>query len=61
MTRMAALDADDYMLTPAELAEYEHLHGKDAAASLLLLTPPDRFTGDYEETYARLTTVLTTK
>jgi hypothetical protein len=52
---------DDWMLTPEDLAEYERLHGKAAAASLLLLTPPDRFAGDYEETFAGLTTELTTK
>lgn len=52
---------DDWILAPEELAEYERAHGQAAAATLLLLTPPDRFAGDYEETFARLTTVLTTK
>jgi len=49
------------MLTPEDLADYAQRNGNPAAASLLLLTPPDRFAGDYEETLARLTTVLTTK
>lgn len=52
---------NDWVLTPEELAEYAQAHGKTAAVSLLLLTPPDRFTGDYEAAFAGLTTVLTTK
>lgn len=52
---------DVWFLTTEELAEYEQLHGQAAAATLLLLTPPDMFAGDYEETFARLTTFLTTK
>ena len=51
----------EWVLTPEELADYAQRHGNAAAASLLLLCPPDRFTGDYEETFARLTTELTTK
>lgn len=51
----------DWMLTTADLADYAERHGRTAAASLLLLTPPDRFAGDYEEAFANLTTVLTTK
>lgn len=47
-------------LTPEELAEYETDCGTDAALNLLLLTPPDRYTGDYAETLAGLTTKLTT-
>ena len=52
---------DEYMLTIADLEEYRQLHGNTAAVSLLLLTPPDRFAGDYEAAFAGLTTVLTTK
>lgn len=52
---------DDLMLTTEELAEYAQRHGNTAAASLLLLTPPDRFTGDYEAAFAALTTEVTTK
>lgn len=52
---------DEIMLTPADLERFEDKYGRTAAATLLLLTPPDMFAGDYEETFARLTTVLTTK
>lgn len=52
---------DTWKLTVDDLADYEKRHGKEAAASLLLLTPPDAFDGDYEATFARLTTELTTK
>ena len=52
---------NDWMLTPEELADYSHKYGNTAGASLLLLTPPDRFAGDYEAAFAALTTKLTTK
>lgn len=43
---------DDYglelMLTPAQIRDYAKQHGKAAAASLLLLTGPDGYDGDYE-------------
>ena len=43
---------DDYGLaptiTPEEIRDYAKAFGNDAAASLLILTPPDRFEGDYE-------------
>ena len=52
---------NDWMLTPEDLADYAQRHGNTAAASLLLLTPPDMFAGDYEAAFAGLTTVLTTK
>ncbi len=51
----------EWVLTPEELEQYAQRHGNAAAASLLLLCPPDRFAGEYEETFARLTTELTTK
>lgn len=51
----------EWMLTVAELEDYERECGTAAAASLLLLTPPDRFEGNYEATFARLTTNATTK
>lgn len=51
----------EWTLTVAELEDYERECGTAAAASLLLLTPPDRFEGNYEETFARLTTNTTTK
>ncbi len=44
-------DADyglQFSLTVAELRDYAKRCGKAAAASLLLLTPPDAFDGDYE-------------
>lgn len=37
-----------YTVTPEEIREHATLYGKAAAASLLLLTPPDRFEGDYD-------------
>lgn len=43
----------EWTLTVAELEDYERECGTAAAASLLLLTPPDRFEGDYEETLAK--------
>lgn len=46
---------DEFMLTPAELERFEELHGKTAAATLLLLTPPDRYTGDWMDAFERLT------
>lgn len=49
-----------YTLTPEELTEYERGNGTDSAVNLLLLTPPDRYAGDYAETLAGLTTKLTT-
>lgn len=52
---------DDWMLTPADLELFADKYGRAAAASLLLLTPPDRFAGDYEAAFAALTTELTTK
>lgn len=52
---------NDWTLTVEELNDYAQRHGNAAAASLLLLCQPDRFAGDYEETFARLTTELTTK
>lgn len=52
---------NDWMLTPEDLADYARRYGNPAAASLLLLTPPDRFAGDYEAAFAALTTKLTTK
>lgn len=47
---------NEWTLTVAELEDYEQECGAAAAASLLLITPPDRFEGDYEETFERLTT-----
>lgn len=44
----------DWVLTVEELKAYAEHCGKSAAASLLLLTPPDCFTGDYEATLAEL-------
>ena len=44
---------NDFTLTVEELEDYAKLYGNTAAASLLLLTPPDRFEGDYEETLAK--------
>ena len=38
----------DWVLTVAELREYEELHGKAGAATLLLLVGVDGFEGDYE-------------
>ena len=35
-------------ITPEEIRDYAKRCGKSYAASLLLLTPPDRFDGDYE-------------
>jgi hypothetical protein len=52
---------DEFMLTPADLEGYEARHGRTAAATLLLLTPPDRYTGDWMDAFERLTTDLTTK
>ena len=43
---------DDYglelMVTPAQIRDYAERHGVQAAATWLLLTPPDMFDGDYE-------------
>lgn len=36
------------MLTEKDLREYGRKYGRAAAASLLILTPADRFAGDYE-------------
>ena len=46
---------NEWTLTVAELEDYERECGA-AAASLLLITPPDAFEGDYEATFERLTT-----
>lgn len=46
----------EWMLTVAELEDYARRYGAAAAASLLLLTPPEKFEGDYEATFERLTT-----
>ena len=52
---------DEFMLTPADLERFEAKYGRTAAASLLLLTPPDRYTGDWKDAFECLTTELTTK
>lgn len=44
----------EWMLSVGELLDFAREHGKAAAASLLLLTPPDRFAGDYEAMFAKL-------
>jgi hypothetical protein len=56
------MQMNDWMLTPEDLADYAKRYGDTAAASLLLITPPDRFAGDYEEAFASVTvtTELTT-
>ena len=39
---------NDFKFTPDDVRLFAKTHGKAAAASWLLLIPPDRFDGDYE-------------
>lgn len=55
-----AVDDDDsglepfYRFTIDEVREYAEMYGKAAAASWLLLIPPDRFDGDLEAAFAEM-------
>lgn len=55
-----AVDDDDSGLEPfcrftlEEVRDYAAMYGKAAAASWLLLIPPDRFDGDLEAAFAEM-------